>query len=120
MPGYAKLVSRIPEIAAEVGPKTDAAVGVGAVNIARAAAAAAPRLRYSISFPSFSREPGELADSIDAQLVGDAWTVYPAAYWGGWVEWGTEHMRAQPYLEPAADAQDEVVIGLVERSLQGL
>lgn len=55
-----------------------------------------------------SRAPvdtGTLKNSIQATRVGDAhWRVVVGADYGMYVEWGTVHMAAQPFFQPAIQA----------------
>ena len=46
---------------------------------------------------------GNLKDSIELELVDSGMTaiVEAGAEYGGYVEWGTRFMEAQPYMRPA-------------------
>lgn len=53
-------------------------------------------------------DTGHLRNSIQAQRTGDAEAeVTVGAEYAGYVEYGTRHMAAQPYLTPAAEEQRE-------------
>jgi HK97 gp10 family phage protein len=80
-------------------------------KIAAEAKRRAPRLNAPIVMPSFVRLPGWLADSIEVMpTVGDGASVQVGVFYGGFVEYGTEHSRAQPYFRPALlNAEDELL-----------
>lgn len=50
-------------------------------------------------------DTGELRDSIGKRREGIGWLVEATAEYAGFVEYGTRHMAAQPYLTPAAEGQ---------------
>jgi HK97 gp10 family phage protein len=62
-----------------------------ALKIARDAAELAPK------------RTGELADSISAERSDDGWDVIVGADYGPFVELGTIHAAAEPFLTPAAE-----------------
>lgn len=50
-------------------------------------------------------DTGTLKNSIQATRIGDAhWRVTVGADYGLYVEWGTVHMAAQPFFQPAIQA----------------
>lgn len=49
------------------------------------------------------KDTGALAESIEAKGNGATWTVEVGVDYGGFVEFGTRYMDAQPYLGPAAE-----------------
>lgn len=64
------------------------------------------------SFTPGHSEPGEppgvdtgaLKNSIHAYQVGEfSWAVSDGVEYGYWLEYGTEHMGARPFFEPAAE-----------------
>jgi HK97 gp10 family phage protein len=96
--------SRIPQVMAAV---------------ARGGEVAAQRTRETIRDEAQARAPvltGELRDSVEVQ--GEDVTV--GAVHGGYVEFGTRFMPAQPFFTPAVDAGAkafETYIGAVFRGL---
>lgn len=44
---------------------------------------------------------GHLRDSLDHEVDGDTLYVFSDVEYAQYVELGTEHMKAQPYLKPA-------------------
>jgi HK97 gp10 family phage protein len=47
-------------------------------------------------------DTGTLKNSIQATRIGDAhWRVVVGVDYGMYVEWGTVHMAAQPFFQPA-------------------
>ena len=63
-------------------------------------------------------DTGNLRNSIGTDLDGDEMggVVGPTAHYGGYVEFGTSKMGAQPYMNPAADK----VIPKLRLALKGL
>ncbi len=118
----AKLVSRVPQIAAELPARMSAAEMVAAEHYAERARQNAPRLKVAIVYPSFRRDPGQLAASIEATQGGamPGAVVRVGEYWGAYVEYGTRYMRAEPFLGPAEDYGRGEVVALGEEALQGL
>lgn len=89
--------SRLPKIAAELPAKASA---IEAATAERIAAAAKDRAPVGAT--------GDLKESIEAKDNG----VYAAWYWF-FVEFGTVHSAAQPFMTPAAEehSKDAQVIG---------
>ena len=48
---------------------------------------------------------GFLRDSIQYHVEGTVLYVLAAAYYAKYVEYGTRHMKAEPYMRPALDNQ---------------
>jgi len=90
-------------------------------EVATTARRLAPKLNHSIIYPSFHREPGWLAESIEADEVpGGGSAIRVGAYWGIFQEYGTEYMHAQPFLRPAALENEVELIRKVRTTLQHL
>ena len=85
--------NRIPALVARVEATARAAVMKVADSIAREARSNAPV------------DTGELRDSIGSSslAVGKEAEITVDAYYGGYVEYGTRFMPAQPFLGPAID-----------------
>jgi HK97 gp10 family phage protein len=67
-------------------------------RIAFLAGLIAPRLKR----PDPRFYPGELADSIAVERIGQAtWEITVGVRWAAFLEFGTSKMPAQPYLRPA-------------------
>lgn len=50
-------------------------------------------------------DTGTLKNSIQATRIGEAhWRVVVGVEYGMYVEWGTVHMAAQPFFQPAIQA----------------
>lgn len=104
--------SRIPQIAAQIPARLDAALKAGAESIARDAQSRAPvasgRLRSAIHV---EREGlGEYA-----VIAGD-----DNAFYGHLVEYGTAHTPARPFLIPALEARRATVLASAREALRGL
>jgi HK97 gp10 family phage protein len=85
-------------------------------DFAKLAGGMAPRTRHvvettvnAIETDAKRRVPvrtGALRDSIHGRMLADdEGVVEVGADYGGYVEYGTVHMAARPYLTPAAEAQ---------------
>jgi HK97 gp10 family phage protein len=83
----------IPQYAASMAARVEAVVAKAAHDIEAHAKGRAPV------------DTGFLRNSIGSQRVGDAhWRISARAHYAVYVESGTRHMAAQPYMRPAADA----------------
>lgn len=109
------LASRLPEIAAELRPRVSAAVKEGAQAIAEDA-----RMRVHT-------DDGELRDSITVRRYQAAGYLVEVEaqdeeglYYGWFVEFGTSHAPAYPFLMPAMENQKEHAEDLLSASLRGL
>lgn len=93
MAATVKIVSnRLPGFAGRLKVKADATSKSTAEQVAEIARKLAPR------------DTGELINSIEAQEGESGWEVAVGADHGIFVELGTVHMAAQPYLTPATEA----------------
>lgn len=82
----------LPAIIASLGPRADAFCAKAAHDIEAIAKANAPV------------DTGTLRNSIKAVKIATAvWRVIVGVEYGLYVEWGTVHMAAQPYLQPAVN-----------------
>lgn len=61
-----------------------------------------------------------LRQSIKLKYSNDRFTVsiYPRRYYAHWVEFGTEHSQAQPFLHPAYDQEVGNYIKTVRQAVQ--
>jgi HK97 gp10 family phage protein len=61
-----------------------------------------------------------LRQSIKLKYSNDRFSVsiYPRRYYAHWVEFGTEHSRAQPFLHPAYDREVGFYIKTVRKAIQ--
>ncbi len=85
---------KLPMIAASLRPKASHAVRETAFAIEAQAKANAPV------------DTGNLRGSIQAEMTGDlSAQINVGAEYGPYVEFGTRHQNAQPYLVPAAEAE---------------
>jgi len=85
--------NRLPALAKGLETKAGRVVAKAALDIQAHAQTRAPV------------DTGNLRASIRAQKVGPtSWRVLVGADYGIYVEMGTRHMAAQPYLGPAVDA----------------
>jgi HK97 gp10 family phage protein len=112
----ATLMSRLPEIAAELQPKVSAAVKTGAEIIAEAADAnlvAGGHLRTD-----------DLGQAIHVEHAGPAEYRVVAgnekAFYGHMVENGTSHSPPYPFLVPAVEENEDTVVYLVTAALRDL
>lgn len=112
----ARLRSRLPQIAAALDPRVDAAVRVGAERIAERASERAPDappigegLVEAIHVEASDQSAGYLVVAGDDEV-----------FWGHFVEFGTSHSGAQPFLIPAAEESKAEVVQLVSGALRRL
>lgn len=106
------LKSRLPQIAAELAPRADAAVGEGAELVAQYA-----RFRVPV-------DEGDLRDAIEPrrERMGSHFVIAgdTDVFYGHMVEHGTTKQPPRPFLVPAlGDAEGEIV-RMVAASLKGL
>lgn len=84
--------NELPRIRKELRTKGEQFVRKAALDIQAHAAAAAPV------------DTGTLRNSIRASSDGElSWKVVVGADYGIYVEWGTRHMAARPFLQPAVN-----------------
>lgn len=108
------LKSKFPDIAKELRPKVSRAVKQGAEDVALAAKARVPI------------DEGDLKRAIHVERQGAAeYTVVAGSrdedvFYGHLVEFGTTHSHAQPFLVPALEATQPVVVGRVAEALREL
>jgi len=106
--GVTILVNDLPRIAAEIRPKAEVVVA----KIARDMEAGAKR-RAPV-------DTGLLRASITARRVRElTWTLEVGAEYGAYVEYGTRHMAAQPYLHPAYEEQRPRFLRAMEAVVPG-
>jgi HK97 gp10 family phage protein len=87
------VTSRLPAIVHGMEARANALVAKAAMDIEREAKTRAPV------------DTGNLRNSIQASRVAMGhWKVVVGADYGYFVEWGTVHMAAQPFLRPAINA----------------
>jgi HK97 gp10 family phage protein len=85
--------NRFPSIIQGMETKAEAIVAKTAMDLEAHAKSLAPV------------DTGTLKNSIQASRIGDArWRVVVGAEYGMYVEWGTVHNAAQPFLQPAINA----------------
>lgn len=112
---------RLPGIVAELEVEAGRDEREAANEIAADARRLAPRLSHSIVYPSFHREPGWLAESIEADEVpGGGSAIRVGAFWGIFQEYGTENMHARPFLTPAAEMNEVELVRKVRTTLKRL
>ena len=108
----ATLTSRFPFIAAELRPRVSAAIKEGAEDVATGAKERVPV------------QTGALRDAIYVKRGGPAqYEVYAGdenAFYGHMVERGTKYATARPFLVPAADDEQELIVAAVSLVLRGL
>jgi HK97 gp10 family phage protein len=63
---------------------------------------------------------GFLRSSITRQVSGGSFVVSALAPYAGFIEWGTRHMAAQPYMTPAAESVDWLALAGAALRLIGL
>lgn len=110
MPVEVKVIeNRIPALVARVESVSRAAVKSTADNIAQTARRYAPVLT------------GELRDSIHSESIatGKEAEVQVDADYGGYVEFGTYKMVAQPFLGPAIDFHEEELAAEIFVAFEG-
>lgn len=84
--------NKLPQISAAMRPKAEAIVAKVALDIQAGAQGRAPV------------RTGTLKNSIQAKRIGPMhWEVWVGVDYGIYVEKGTRHMGAQPFLRPAVD-----------------
>lgn len=94
VPRGTALVSRLPQIIQTAESGVGRANAQAAQRVARGAKGRAPRAT------------GRLAGSIKAKPAGgNAHRVEVGAFYGMFIEWGTIHQGARPFLTPAAEAE---------------
>jgi HK97 gp10 family phage protein len=104
----AVLRSRLPEIAAAIPVQADIGTRSGAGKIEEAAKVRVPR-RTGLLGSRIHVERNGLAEY--RVVAGDA-----EAYYGHFLEHGTDDTAAQPFFEPAVeDEKDETIHGVQER-----
>jgi HK97 gp10 family phage protein len=64
-------------------------------------------------------DTGELRDKIKAKHLSRYSQVEAGAKHSGYVEFGTYKMAAQPYLRPAIDQYQQVILSAVAESMNG-
>ncbi len=99
-----KIQGRVLQSAAAAGGRVISKAAKQNVAVATGA------LRDSIA----ARKPSGKGRSSGIVLVGPTW---PQGAHGHLVEFGTEHMRAQPWLRPAWDAKKDVALDKIGVSL---
>ena len=105
----ASLKSRFPEIERKMALRISAAVKEGADEVAEDA-----RSRVPV-------QTGKLRDSIEVTRKGPARTaVEVGIFYGKFLEFGTKHASAQPFLVPALEGKQETIVAKVEGVLRGL
>ena len=103
------LKSRLPEVSAEIRPRVGRAVKSTAQDIEADAKERAPVLT------------GALRDSLITERAGAAsYRVGSPLYYSRFVELGTVHAAAEPFLIPAAEAHTEEAVARVEIVLREL
>lgn len=110
MPVEVEIINdRIPALMARVEATARAAVMKVAGSIAREAQANAPV------------RTGALRDSIEASSVatGKEAEVQVGAPYGGYVEYGTRYMAAEPFLGPAIDAHRDELPAEISVAFEG-
>jgi HK97 gp10 family phage protein len=113
--------TRIPGIVVELERGGEEVEREIANEIATDARRLAPKLAHAIVYPSFHREPGWLAESIEADEVpGGGSAIRVGAFWGIFQEYGTENMHPHPYLRPAAELHEVDLIRRTRTTLERL
>jgi len=107
------LRNRIPQIAAQLNPRVDAAIAAASESIADLARERVPVLS------------GDLAASIHVEESNQSSGYYvvagdESADYASYVEFGTSDTPAQPFLIPAAEQGRAEVEQIVTAALQGL
>lgn len=108
----ATLQSRLPAIAAELRPRVSRAVKEGADDIVQQAKERVPR------------RTGALRDAIQSRPAGAAQRRVVAGdgevFYGRFIEFGTRFIEAEPFLVPAAEAEEDRIAERVTLVLRGL
>ena len=113
MPATVTLTSRFPMIVASLNPRVDAAMRLGAEQIANTAKA------------NVHVQSGGLRDAIHVEDT-EVLTGYEVvggdgdAYWGHFEEFGTNDTPSHPFLIPAMESEKDAVAALVTASLRTL
>lgn len=110
MPSAAKLISRIPEIMAELAEVKDSLDE----PIERVAQGARERVPV---------ETGTLRDAIHTEETKDGYGVIAGdtdAFYGHMVEFGTTHSAAHPFLLPAFEAERDSIESAIRDRLGDL
>ena len=103
------LKSRLPTVAAELRPRVGRAVKATAQDIEEDARQRAPV------------DTGALRDSLETSRAGAAsYRVGTPLFYSRFVELGTVHAAAKPFLIPAAEAHTEEAVERVELVLRVL
>ncbi|HEX5164227.1 MAG TPA: HK97-gp10 family putative phage morphogenesis protein [Thermomicrobiales bacterium] len=101
--------NRLPQVAAKVRPLVSAEVKKAGFDVQAKAQALVPV------------KTGLLRRSITTQFPTDLSAVVgPSANYGIYVEFGTRHMGARPYMRPAAEAVLPGFAAKVAAALKGL
>lgn len=100
-----RLKTKIPYVIRHLGDASEGAAKAGAERIAETARVMAPV------------RTGKLKESIKArkepEQLGDGWEVVATAFYANWVENGTRHQAAQPFLMPAFELhRKDIVTGM--------
>lgn len=99
--------NRFPSIIAGMEAKAEAIVAKTAMDLEAHAKSRAPV------------DTGTLKNSIQATRVGDAhWRVVVGVDYGMYVEWGTVHMAAQPFFQPAIQAVTPAFLTAIRQVVQ--
>lgn len=99
--------SRIPAIIRQAQAATDRAVQNVAEDVAQRASSRAPR-----------GATGTLAQSIQAERVGQGEYAVTAEWYWRFLEFGTRHAGAQPFMVPAAQGHTSRLAGLIGRAYE--
>lgn len=105
------LKSRLPEIAAQLDPKVKAATYKGA-KLVEAGAQAGVEVRT-----------GALRAAIHVEEVPGGYSVVAGnreVYWGHFLEFGTSHSAAEPFLIPALEGNRDNITRLIGEALRDL
>jgi HK97 gp10 family phage protein len=101
--------SRIPEILLEIPVKVDLAIAAGSELVARAAKERAPV------------RTGKLRDSIGVRRERrGTYSVGPGEFYGMFVEFGTSHNSAHPFMVPGLEQSRAEVLAAVNEALHRL
>lgn len=99
--------NKFPQIIAGMEAKAEAIVAKTALDLEAHAKGRAPV------------DTGTLKNSIQAMRVGDAhWRVVVGVDYGMYVEWGTVHMAAQPFFQPAIQAVTPAFLTAIRKVTQ--
>lgn len=96
--------NKFPKIIAGMEAKAEAIVAKAAMDVEAHAKSRAPV------------DTGTLKNSIQASKIGDAhWRVVVGVDYGMYVEWGTVHMAAQPFFQPAIQAVTPAFLSAIRK-----